>query len=321
MSSQAPFLIYGHVKKNGVDQAGISVTVKDETNNESSVVVTNVNGFYAIDLGDITRYPSGYGITDNIKASCTVEGAYIYKTTTVSTALMGRELHLLLTTKEIDDQGSGVDDVSLTKPVQVDDIGSGTESLILDKMFTIEDVGQGADEITLTISGGNVVINDLGQGIDVIEQVRAFIERNDFGNGIDEVTVVGVTEKEIAEYGVGIDEVIVLPAIIQISDYGMGQDAILIDKPVDVSDFGSGAEEIVLEKGLGDKVIEDVGQGLDSIAIDKAVDILDVGQGLDEVIVSTASFPFSMAMEEISPITMEMEEIALINMKMEEVIA
>ena len=90
--SQVPFVVYGRVKKDGVLQAGANVTVRNASKNQQYTVQTNNVGEYAVDLGDTTKFSSGYSNGDTVQVTalgCT-------KQFTVDTDKWGEEVNITL---------------------------------------------------------------------------------------------------------------------------------------------------------------------------------------------------------------------------------
>lgn len=90
--SQVPFVVYGRVKKDGVLQAGANVTVRNASKNQQYTVQTNNVGEYAVDLGDTTKFSSGYEDGDTVQVTalgCT-------KQFTVDTDKWGEEVNITL---------------------------------------------------------------------------------------------------------------------------------------------------------------------------------------------------------------------------------
>lgn len=90
--SQVPFVVYGRIKKDGVLQAGANVTVRNASKNQQCTVQTNNVGEYAVDLGDTTKFSSGYSNNDTIQVSalgCT-------RQFTVDTSKWGEEVNITL---------------------------------------------------------------------------------------------------------------------------------------------------------------------------------------------------------------------------------
>ena len=65
-----PFIIHGIAKKNGILQAGITITIKNNTRSETGTWVTNSSGEYAASLSDPVQFPSSYDVGDSITISC-----------------------------------------------------------------------------------------------------------------------------------------------------------------------------------------------------------------------------------------------------------
>jgi len=68
--SLQPYVIYGVVKQDGTPVQDQSVTVKNISKNEQYIVQTDNEGEYAVDLGDQTKFPSGYSNGDSITVTC-----------------------------------------------------------------------------------------------------------------------------------------------------------------------------------------------------------------------------------------------------------
>lgn len=95
---QNPYVIYGKIKKDGVLQNTVAVTIRNVTKSQECTIYTNNVGEYAIDLGDTTKYSSGYSNGDSVKVTTlTAE-----RTTTVNTSLFGEQLDINIKTFSID---------------------------------------------------------------------------------------------------------------------------------------------------------------------------------------------------------------------------
>ncbi len=88
--SQVPFVVYGRVKKDGQLQPGVSVTVRNVTKNQQATVQTNNVGEYAVDLGDTTKYSSGYSNGDSVEVSA----LGVSRSFTVNTSKWGEEVNI-----------------------------------------------------------------------------------------------------------------------------------------------------------------------------------------------------------------------------------
>ncbi len=63
---QNPYVIYGTIKRNGSLQTGVTVTVRNDSKSQEYAVLTNSGGKYWMDLGDVSKFPSGYSENDVI---------------------------------------------------------------------------------------------------------------------------------------------------------------------------------------------------------------------------------------------------------------
>jgi len=66
MALNHPYIIYGIIKKNGVPQAGESVTVKNQSTNEQHTIQTDSEGKYIVTVTRTDWYPSGASSGDMI---------------------------------------------------------------------------------------------------------------------------------------------------------------------------------------------------------------------------------------------------------------
>lgn len=111
---QFPYLIRGVVQKNGVDQVGVDVAIKNVTKSEEHTRKTDSNGKYWVDLGDSTKYTSGY--SDNDSITVTVVALDIQKSTTVDIAILaGRVININLIIVELTETVEGTPNIATTK--------------------------------------------------------------------------------------------------------------------------------------------------------------------------------------------------------------
>jgi hypothetical protein len=224
MSSQAPFAIYGRVKKNGVNQAGVSVTVQNVTKNQSSSIMTDATGFYALDLADIARYSLGYSNGDIIRSSCTIDGTYIYNQSTVDTALQGRELNLLLIIQEVTDS-IGVSDF-----------------ILRNKTFSIPDSIGISDQI---LANKTIMIGDQMSSSDQIFRHKPLVQLTDSISLSELVTVItGIILKEVNDSISLTDQAKVNKSLVIVADSISFLDTPLVHKILQVAD-SIGLSEII----------------------------------------------------------------------------
>jgi hypothetical protein len=75
MPQSYPFIVSGTITLNGVAQSGVTVSVKNDTKNETGTWITNSAGEYAASLSDPEdelhnpRFPSGYDVGDSVTVS------------------------------------------------------------------------------------------------------------------------------------------------------------------------------------------------------------------------------------------------------------
>ena len=95
---QNPYVIYGKIKKDDVLQNNVAVIIRNVTKSQEYTIQTNSVGEYAIDLGDTTKYSSGYANGDSVKViSLTAE-----RETTINTSLFGEKLDINIKTFSMD---------------------------------------------------------------------------------------------------------------------------------------------------------------------------------------------------------------------------
>lgn len=70
MVQSFPFIISGIAKLSGVLQAGITISIKNNTKDQTGMWVTNTVGEYAASLSDPVQFSNGYDVGDSITVSC-----------------------------------------------------------------------------------------------------------------------------------------------------------------------------------------------------------------------------------------------------------
>ena len=153
--SQVPFVVYGRVKKDGVLQANVNVTVRNASTSEQCIVQTNNVGEYAVDLGDATKFSSGYSNGDTVQVSaldCTREF-------TVDTSKWGEEVNINLY------------EISLSLTVNVDCSNAVSVTYILSFSFAVNIDSSLATQTTYNVKPSVDVRLETGFQVEIIEVV------------------------------------------------------------------------------------------------------------------------------------------------------
>ena len=90
-----PFILSGIAKLNGVLQSGITITIKNNTKNETGTWTTNTTGEYAASLSDPAQFPSGYDVADSVTVSCSFASSTIAVPAGAGTTVGGQTVDLV----------------------------------------------------------------------------------------------------------------------------------------------------------------------------------------------------------------------------------
>jgi hypothetical protein len=90
-----PYIISGIAKLNNVLQSGITITIKNNTKDETGTWTTNTAGEYAASLSDPAQFPSGYDVADSITISCSFASSTIAVPAGAGTTVGGQTVDLI----------------------------------------------------------------------------------------------------------------------------------------------------------------------------------------------------------------------------------
>ena len=94
MPQSYPFIVNGTITLNGTPQSGVTVSVKNDTKNETGTVITNTAGEYAISLSDPVQFPSGYDVADSVTVSWDVFSTQITVPAGAGTTVGGQTVNI-----------------------------------------------------------------------------------------------------------------------------------------------------------------------------------------------------------------------------------
>jgi len=273
--SQEPYPIWGVIESGGVKQATIAVTIRNVTKAEEYTTQTNDVGEYAIDLGDATKFPSGYADGDQIRVSVSTLNIKGETSVDLTNYPEGRRVDLALW--QIDDSGTGTDDFDLKVTFIFEEAGIGTDEFDLEVTLIFDETAIGTDDFDLRTE---LIYDDSGVGVEEIDLQADFLVE-DAGNGIDDL-ILGASFL-FTETVSALESVEAVPfGVIPISDSGQGTDSIFIPSKIEfITESGLGQEAI--ETGIEVTTVEDQGSGLDLIDVTGVnyIDLDDTGLGED----------------------------------------
>jgi len=279
MALNHPYIIYGTVKNNGVPQASVNVTVKNETTNEQHTVQTNSEGKYIVTITRTDWYPSGASNGDNIK----VITSFLEITTQVDTTNYPTGRRVDFNEISVSDSGSGADSLQLQTNLSLNDSGQGSEVFSLAVDLSISEVGSGSDSLA---SQASLAISDSGSGTDFLQQ-QASLFLSDSGQGSDNVPFPEVS-LTLSEAGVTSEQLSLTVDLGTISDVGSGSDTISLQSYFVIADLGSGVEN--LPYPTVEVTVNEVGNGVEGLALIVTVPtIVDGGEGMELIAVSAPS--------------------------------
>ena len=90
-----PYVISGIAKLDDVLQSSITITIKNDTRNETGTWVTNISGEYAASLSDPVQFPGGYDVGDSVTVSCSFYSITIIIPVGAGTTVGGQTVDLI----------------------------------------------------------------------------------------------------------------------------------------------------------------------------------------------------------------------------------
>jgi hypothetical protein len=90
-----PYVISGTASLNGVLQSGITITIKNNTRNETGTWTTNSVGQFAASLSDPVQFPSSYDVGDSVTVSCSFKSEIITLPAGAGTTVGGQTVDLI----------------------------------------------------------------------------------------------------------------------------------------------------------------------------------------------------------------------------------
>lgn len=95
MVQQFPYVIKGIANLNGTLQSGITVTIKNNTKNQTGTWATDSAGEFAASLSDPVQFSSGYDVGDSITVSCSFAAQTITVPSGAGSTVGGQEVDLI----------------------------------------------------------------------------------------------------------------------------------------------------------------------------------------------------------------------------------
>lgn len=178
---------------------------------------------------------------------------------------------------ELAEIAEGADSLTRDKSLVIVDDAAGTEINQVNKQFTIIDSADGLDTLS---TDKLIIIAEAAVGGDNLPIAKLLLI-NDQASGTEEVITTGSSLHYIADFGIGSDAVLVNKNI-YISDTVEGTDSVIINKSIFIIDTAEGTEQVLVGKAF---IIQDSGQGADAANIDSEMQRLveDYGIGIDEI--------------------------------------
>jgi len=90
-----PYIIKGIVKLNGILQSTVTVTIKNNTQNQTGTWTTNTVGEYATSLSDPVQFSLGYDVGHNVTVSCSFTSKTITVPVGAGTTVGGQTVDLV----------------------------------------------------------------------------------------------------------------------------------------------------------------------------------------------------------------------------------